>query len=89
MGALPVDFWLHTVPNHATPTSVPDGQPDMRCHRPLGSVLPFEVLLLNLCPRQAEKSERRSLSDTEPQATFHGLAVSLAGQLQGSIVNQI
>jgi len=79
LGALPVDFWLHTVPNHATPTSVPDGQPDMRCQRPLWSTAPFK--LSNFCPRQAEKSERRSLSDTVPHATFHGLAVSLAGQL--------
>ena len=79
LGALPVAFWLQTVPNHATPTSVPDGQPDMRCHKPLGSFAPFK--LSDFCPRQAEKSERRSLSDTEPQATFHGLAVSLAGQL--------
>lgn len=86
LGALPVDFWLQRVPNHATPTSVPDGQPDMRCQRPLGSVLPFK--LLNFCPRQAEKSERRSLSDTDPQALFHGLAVSLAGQLQGPIVSR-
>ena len=51
----------------------------MRCHRPLGSFVPFK--LSNFCPHQAKKSERRSLSDTEPQAMFHGLAVSLAGQL--------
>lgn len=81
LGAFPVAFWLHTVPNHATPTSVPDGQPDIRWNRPLGSDTPFK--LSNFFPRQAEKSERRSLSDTEPHATFHGLAVSLVGQLGG------
>jgi hypothetical protein len=85
LGALPEDFWLHTVPNHATPTSVPDGQPDMRCHRPLGSVAPLKFS--NFCPRQAEKSERRSLSVAEPQATFHGLLASVEeGQLRVSSV---
>ena len=86
LGALPVACWLHTVPNHATPTSVPDGQPDIRWYRPLGSIAPFK--LLNFCPRQAEISERRSLSDTVPQATFHGLAGSLAGQLGGGFNRQ-
>ena len=31
-------------PNHAIPTSVPDGQPDMRYRRPLlGSFVPFKL----------------------------------------------
>jgi hypothetical protein len=49
----------------------------------IGSVAQFK--LLNFYPRQAEKSERHQLSDTKPQATFHSLAVSLAGQLGGRL----
>jgi hypothetical protein len=49
----------------------------------IGSFAQFK--LLNFYPRQAEKSERRQLSDTKPQATFHSLAVSLAGQLGGRL----
>jgi hypothetical protein len=43
------------------------------------SVAAFKLLIF--CPREAEKSEKSSLGDTEQQATFHSLAVSLAGQL--------
>jgi hypothetical protein len=70
----------HTVPNQATPTSVPEGHPDIKCQSPVGSVAGSDSAL-NFSPRHAEKRDSRSFRDTEPQAIFHGLAGSLAGHL--------
>ena len=67
----------YSVANHAMPTSVPVGQPLIRCQRPAPS-LPF-------WPRHWEKSESLSLSVTESEhATFHGTDGSaVLGHLRG------
>lgn len=64
----------HRVANQAMPTSEPVVHLDKRCQRPV----PSEPLF----PLHWEKRERRSLSVTSPQSTFHGTAGSAAvGQL--------
>lgn len=65
----------HSVPSQAMPTSVPVGQPLIRCHNP---VLSFPCL-----PLQSEKSDRRFSRVTLPQATFQGRVGSVGvGQLR-------
>lgn len=72
----------YRVPSHAIPTSVPVGQPLMRCQRPALSLL--------LWPRHAENSDRRSFKVTFAwQARFHGVVGSATlGQLFNNIIQE-
>jgi hypothetical protein len=54
----------HRVESQAIPTSVPVGQPLMRCHKPAPS--------LPRVPRHCEKIDNRSLRTTVLQSTFQG-----------------
>ena len=62
------------VASHAIPTSEPEAQPLIKCHKPKLSLL--------LVPRHCENKDKRKSSSAESQDTFQGKLGSVAfGQL--------